>query len=364
VAARGALVDPRVDGVGLGLPPTPRRDESETQYTKEANQHYMNGRQQRFRSTEGSLRRAISLFKRAIKADPDFAEAYVGVAGTYIFMGMLGLIPPQASHDGARDAAARALLQNPRLAGAHSTWAFIKLFFEREWDKARDGFVRAIEIKENYPAAHMGYAHYLTARGRHTEALAEIDEALEDPYSFFINFVRGMILFLARKFDKSLKQFEWTQHLNQRFQLKSNLPYYGMSLAQEYCALTSEADEREEMFKKADEQAQLAIRMSKGNALKLLHRAQLLAMWGKREEAEHLLNAVLELRHSGHYVSPYHLAIVYAALREVEKAIASLEEAPGVLDQYLFLTGVDPRLDSLRSDPRFQELLRRLGLGD
>lgn len=173
-----------------------------------------------------------------------------------------------------------------------------------------------------------------------------------------------MILFLARKFDKSLKQFEWTQHLNHRFQLKSDLPYYGMSLAQEYCALNREADEREELFKKADEQAQLAIKISKGNALKLLHRAQLLAMWGKRDEAEHLLNAALELRRSGHYVSPYHLATAYAALREVEKAVGSLEEAPRVMDQYLFLTGVDPRLDGLRSDPGFQEFLRRLGLGD
>ncbi|MBC8029216.1 MAG: winged helix-turn-helix domain-containing protein [Pyrinomonadaceae bacterium] len=350
----------------LGLPPAPRReDELAKRYTSNpvANKYYTDGRVQRFRSTEGSLRRAAGLFRKAARADPDFAEAYVGIAGTNIFRGMLGLIPPLDSYKGAREAARTALEKNPRLAGAYSTWAFIKLFFERKWDEAQAGFERAIEIKENYPAAHMGKAHCLTARGRHAEALKEIDAALEDPYSFFLNFVLGMALFMAREFEKCLKQFEWTQYLNlQRFKIKSDLPYYGMSLAQEYCALGREGDEREGLFEKADENAVFAIRISKGNTLKLLHRCQLLAMWGKRDEAERLLNEALEQRQSGHYV--YHLGIAYAALGDVDKAIASLEEGPGVMDQYLFLTGVDPRLDSLRSDPRFKELFRRLGLED
>lgn len=346
----------------LGLPPTPRPEESASQYTtnRKAKEYYESARHQRFRNTRGSLKRAIGLFRKAIEADPDFAEAYVGLAGTYIYMGMLGLISPRGSYDGAKDAAATALLKKPTLAGAHSTSAFIKLFFEREWDEAQAGFARAIENKQNYPAAHMGYAHCLTARGRHAEALEEIDEALEDPHIFFINFVGGMTLFMARKFDRSLEQFKQTEQLNNR----NDLPYYGMSLAQEYCALSREGDEREGLFEKANKNADKAILISKGNTLKLLHRCQLLAKWGKCDEAAHLLEVVFGLRRSGQYVSPYHLGIAYAALDEVEKAIESLEEALGVMDQYLFLTGVDPRLDSLRSEPGFQELLRRLGLDD
>lgn len=351
-----------------GLPPKPApEDKPAKRYTSNpvANEHYANGRVQRFRSTPGSLKRATGLFRKATEADPDFAEAYIGVAGTNIFRGMLGLIPPRESYEGSRDTARAALGKGPGLAGAHSTWAFVKLFFEREWDEAQAGFERAIGIKENYPAAHMGKAHCLTARGRHREALGEIDEALEDSYSLFINFVRGMALFMARKFNESLRQFEVTQYLNlDLYKLRSDLPFYGMSLAQEYCALGREGDERERLFEQADENAKWAIKISRRNSMKLLHRCQLLAMWGKQDKAERLLNEALEQRESGHYVSPYHLGIAYAALGEANKAITSLEEGPGVMDQYLFLTGVDPRLDSLRADPEFQEFLQRLGLGD
>jgi len=352
----------------LGLaPPPPPDDKPEKCPTSNpvAKEHYANGRVQRFRGTKGSLKRAAGLFRKATEADPDFAEAYVGLAGTNIFRGMLGLITPRESHEGSMEPARTALEKGPRLAGAHSTWAFVKLFFEREWDEAQAGFERAIGIKKNYPAAHMGKAHCLTARGRHKEALDEIEAALEDPDSFFINFVRGMVLFMAREFDKSLKQFEVTQYLNlDHYKLKSDLPFYGMSLAQEFCALGRKGDEREALLEKADENAGLAIKISKGNPLKLLHRSQLLARWGKRDAAERLLNEALEQRRGGHYVSPYHLGIAYAALGGVDKAIESLEEGPAAMDQYLFLMGVDPRLDSLRSEPRFKELLRRLGLED
>lgn len=349
----------------LGL--TPAADEKPEQpggaYTtnRKANEYYANGRIQRFRGTEMSLRRAIAYFKRATTEDPDFAQAYVGVAGTYIFMGMLNLIPPRESYEGARDAAIKAREKDESLTGAHTTWAFIKLFFERRWDEAQGGFARAIGINSKYPAAHMGYAHCLTAQGRHAEARAEIDQALAlDPYSFFISFVRGMVLFLARQYDQSLKQFEQTQSLSLRFNLKSDLPHYGISLAHEYCALTGEADECERLFEKADEEARLAIKLSKSHPLKLMHRAQLKAMWGKRDDALKLLDEVLKLRRSGHYVSPYHLGILYASLEEADRAIESLEEALGALDQYLFLTGVDPRLDSLRSDSRFRDFFKGL----
>jgi tetratricopeptide (TPR) repeat protein len=350
----------------LGLPQTeqgmapPAKRYTTNQRAKEL---YEDGRVQRFRGTQASLRRATTYFERATEEDPNFAQAYVGVAGTYIYRGMMGLISPQESYDGSREAAIKARAIDENLVGAHSTWAFVKLFFERQWEEAQSGFERAIEIKFDYPAAHMGYAHCLTAQERHAEAEAEIDLAMQyDPFSFFISFVRGMVLFLARKYDESLEQFEQTQLLSLNFNLKSDLPHYGISLAHEYRALTGAADERERLFEKADEEAHLAVRFSKRHPLKLLHHAQLKAMWGKKDEAQRLLDKALDLRRRGHYFSPYHLGIVYASLGETDMAIESLEAAPGERDQYLFLMGVDPRLDSLRSDPGFKELLRRLGL--
>jgi DNA-binding winged helix-turn-helix (wHTH) protein/Tfp pilus assembly protein PilF len=350
----------------LGLPQTHQGTKQlATWYTakRKAKELYEDGRVQRFRGTAASLRRATTYFERAVEEDSNFAQAYVGIAGTYIYRGMMGLISPQESYDGSREAAIKARAIDDNLVGAHSTWAFVKLFFERQWEEAQSGFERAIEIKSDYPAAHMGYAHCLTAQRLHAKAEAEIDLALQyDPFSFFLSFVRGMVLFLARKCDESLKQFEQTQLLSLNFNLKSDLPHYGISLAYEYRALTGAADEREGLFKKADDEAHLAVRFSKRHPLKLLHHAQLKAMCGKRDEAMRLLDEALDLRRRGFYVSPYHLGIVYASLGETDLAIESLEAAPGERDQYLFLMGVDPRLDSLRSDPGFKDLLQRLGL--
>ena len=350
----------------LKLTPTDRETAQSTkQHTKnqKANECYKKGRIQRFKGTGVSLRKAVTYFKRATEEDPNFARAYANLADTYIFMGMMNLITPRESYDGARDAATKALEKDETMASAHTAWAFTKLFFEWQWDEAKEGFEQAIEINPNYPIARMGHAHWLTAQGRNREAMKEIDEALAlNPYSFFISFVCGMVYFLAREYGKSLKRFEWTHELNLRFNLKSDLSHYGLSLTHEYLALTDTSGERETAFKNADDEARLAVTISNRNPLKLMHRAHVNAMWGKRDEALKLLDEVLELRRAGYYVSPYHLGTAYVSLEEVDLAIESLEEAEKVLDQYLFLSGVDPRLDSLRTDPRFRELLLRLGL--
>lgn len=350
----------------LKLTPTDRETEQSTkQYTKnqKANECFRKGRIHRFKGTGVSLRKAVTYFKRATEEDPDFARAYVNLADTYIFMGMMNLLTPQESYDGAREAATKAREKDETMASAHTAWAFIKMFFEWQWEEAKEGFERAIDINPNYPVAHMGRAHWLAVQGRHREAMKEIDEALAlNPYSFFISFVRGMVYFLAREYRKSLERFEWTHELNLRFSLKSDLSHYGLSLAHEYLALTDTPGERETAFKNADDEARLAVTVSNRHPLKLMHRAQVNASWGKRDEALKLLDEVLELRRAGHYVSPYHLGTLYASLGEFELAVESLEEAQKVRDQYLFLSSVDPRLDRLRPDRRFIKLLSHLGL--
>lgn len=352
----------------LKLTPTDQEEEQPTEpcsKNQRANGCYRKGRIHRFKGTGVSLRKAVTYFKRATEEDPDFARAYANLADTYIFMGMMNLITPRESYDGARDAAIKAREKDETMASAHTAWAFVKMFFEWQWEEAKEGFERATEINPNYPGARMGRAHWLAAQGRHKEAMKEIDEALAlNPYSFFISFVRGMVYFLAREYGKSLKRFEWTHELNLRFSLKSDLSHYGLSLAHEYLALTGTPGERETAFKNADDEARLAVTVSNRHPLKLMHRAHVNAMWGKRDEALKLLDEVLELRRAGHYVSPYHLGTLYASLEEVDLSIESLEDAEKVLDQYLFLSGVDPRLNSLCSDPRFIKLLSRLGLRD
>lgn len=351
---------------GLKLTPTQQETEQATkQYTKnpKAYESYKRGRIQRFHLSESSLRRAIKYFEQAITEDPDFARAYANIADTFIFMGMLNLITPQEGYAGARDAALKAREKDETMASAHTAWAFTTMFFEWQWEESRKGFMRALEINPNYPVAHMGYAHWFTSQGDFKEAIAEINEALKlDPYSFFINFVRGMIFFLARQYDQALEQFQRTQELNLRFNLKSDLSHYGCSLAYEYLALTNKSDEREKLFTKADGEARLATTLANRHPLKLMQRIHVKVMGDRRNEALTMLKEVLEMQQAGHYVSHYHLAMVYASLDEVDLAIQYLEEAEKGKEQYLFLLGVDPRLDSLRQDARFKQLLSRVGL--
>jgi adenylate cyclase len=350
----------------LGLTPTDQEKEQSTKQptkNKKANEYYTNGRIQRFKGTEGSLKRAVSYFRRATNEDPNFARAYAGIAETYIYMGMLNLISPQESYYGAKDAALRALQIDRDMAICHAMWAFTNMFFEWQWKEAHDNFIEAIRVNPNYPIAHMGYAQLLTAQARHAEAAIEIKQAIRlDQFDFFISFVAGMVFFLARQYDDSLTQFQRTHELNKHFNLKSDLPHYGCSLAHAYLGVSGDNAEREIIFEQADDEARRAIRFSKNHPLKLLHRALVNALWGKTEDAQKILNRVLDLKEGGCYVSPYHLAIVQASLEEIDLALESLEMAERVRDQYLFVAGVDPRLDHLRSEPRFRELLSRIGL--
>jgi DNA-binding winged helix-turn-helix (wHTH) protein/Tfp pilus assembly protein PilF len=350
----------------LELTPTEQEIEQSTkQYTNDpkADESFKNGRLQSFQINKTSLKRAIHHFEQATVYDPNFARAFAKIADAYIFMGMLNLITPQESYYGARDAARNAREKDKTMASAHTTWAFTKMFFEWQWDEAKEGFERAIEINRNYPVAHMGYAHWFTAQGFLKDALREINHAQAlDPHSFFISFVRGIILFLFHKYDQSLEQFERTHDLNRRFNLKSDLPYYGSSLAYEYLALGNEVGDREGLFKKADAEARKAITLSNRHPVKLMHRIQLKAIWGKRDDAWNLLDEVLELQRAGHYISQYHLGIVYTSLEEVDLAMECLEKAREDRDQWTFLLGVDPRLDNLRPDQRFKKLLLSIGL--
>ncbi|HWS86396.1 MAG TPA: winged helix-turn-helix domain-containing protein [Pyrinomonadaceae bacterium] len=362
-------LDKRIHGwmeSALKLTPTEvEAAQSKKQYTKnrKASESYKKGRLQRFDVTEPSLKKAIKYFEHAVAEDPDFARAHANIADTYVFMGMLNLVGPQESYLGARDAARKAREKDERMASAHSAWAFVKLFFEWEWEEARAGFERAVEINPNYPVAHMGLAHWHAARGHEAEAEAEIDLALSlDPYSFFTNFVRGMVSFHARRYEQALAQFERTQELNLRFNLKSDLSHYGSSIALEQLALAAAGAERERLFRKAEGEARLAGTLSDRHPMKLLNRARINLSWGRTETALKLLKAAYRRRRAGNYVSQFHKAMFYAAAGKVNRAFKALDKAYEDRDQYLFTLRVEHRLNCLRDDPRFGDFLKRLGL--
>ncbi|HEV7905818.1 MAG TPA: tetratricopeptide repeat protein, partial [Pyrinomonadaceae bacterium] len=191
------------------------------------------------RFTEEDFVKAISKFKGCIKRDPDFAEAYSGLADCYTWMGILNMRSPQETFAVARDKAAQALARNDEIAEAHTSLGFTQMYFDWNWKGAEERFQHAILLNPNYETAYQGYAQLLMALGRFDEALTKIDKALViHPKSFVVNVAKGIILYEAGRFDESIEQFKSTIKLNPKF----DASYYGHALALEQKGLLREAE--------------------------------------------------------------------------------------------------------------------------
>ena len=195
----------------------------------------------------------------------------------------------------------------------------------------------------------MGFALLLTALGRFSEALVEINKALRvDPTSLIINVTKGIILYEAREYDRSLEQFENTIELNRFY----DPIYYGLALTYE----------QKGMFREAIRAARIAVRLSDHHPMKIMARVHVHAMSKEWSETKKALGELSALLDSEHLISQFHIALVYAALGNKDQALECLWKAREDQDQWLFLAGVEPRLDSLRSESRFAELLLSIGL--
>lgn len=332
-------------------PTTEEREQASKRYTKnpEADAKYKKGRVFRHTFTEEGLTRAISYFRQATEIDDQFARAFASIADCHIWLGLLNLTPPKETYAEAREWAHKALERDNKIANAHASLAFTSMFFEWDWESAERGFRIAVELNPNYPTAHLGYALLLTALGRFSEALVEINRALRvDPTSLINNVTKGVILYEAREYDRSREQFENTIEINRFY----DPIYYGLALA----------FEQKGMFREAIRAARIAVRLSDHHPMKIMARVHVHAMssdWSETEKALADLKALLDAEQ---FVSQFHAALVYAALGNKDQSLACLWQAREDRDQWLFLAGVEPRLDSLRSDMRFAELLLSIGL--
>jgi tetratricopeptide (TPR) repeat protein len=291
---------------------------------------------------------AITFFKQAIEIDPDYAKAFAGIADCYTWMGIYNLYPPEETFKKAKRWAQRALEMDDTIAEAHSSLAFTSLCYDWDWAEAGRGFQRAIELNRNCATAHQGYAHLLVALGRFDEALDEIERALRiDPSSLIINVVKGVILYEARRYDSSLEQFLKTTELDNRF----DAAYYGLALVYG----------KKGQFHEASTSARKAYRLSLYEPIKKTVMAYVHAMFDEVDKATQELSELNESRRTRDaYVSPFHMALIYVALNKLDQAFECLEEAFKDRDQWLVFLKVEPRLDTLRSYPQFQDLLLRL----
>jgi len=311
----------------------------------EAYQLYLKGRYHWNKRTEEGVTKGLEYFQLAIAKDPSYALAYAGLADSYNMLGVY-VRPPKEVFPRAKAAATEALQIDNNLSEAHTSLAVIKMHYEWAWLEAEQGFRRAIELNSAYAAAHDWYAEYLAPMGRPEEAIVEIKRAQElDPLSLIISTDVGWHYYFQRRFDLALDQ------LAKALEMDPNFPPAHLFLGQVYVQLSRLED--------ANKEFQKAISASGESPRYLAGAGYGYAQSGNTREAQKML-VVLKQLSKRRYVSSLDIAVIYIGLGEKDRAVEWLQKAYEERSAFLIFLRVDPRYDPLRSDPRFQDLLRRM----
>lgn len=316
----------------------------------EAYQLYLKGRHAWNKRTEEGLRKGIEYFRQAIDTDPNYALAYVGLADSYNFLGAFGIavLPPGEAMPKAKSASQRALEIDDSIAEAHASLAFVRLYYDWDWHGAEKAFQRAIELNPNYAPARQWYSHLLMTSGRTNESISEAARAVElDPLSLPAAMNLGWQYHWARQYDLAVERLRNALEIDQNFEQA----HWGLGLAYEGKGLVDEAVV----------ELQKAVDLSDGNSVYAAALGHAWAIGGKKAEAMRT-RAELEEQSTRGYVSPYWMATLCVGLGDNDEAFRQLEKSYEERSGGLIWLGVDPRMDSLRSDPRFAALLRRIGL--
>ena len=302
----------------------------------------------RFHTARGTLedrRKASEYFNQAIAADPAYALASAELSDIYRSLVISGTLDSKEYLPKAQAAAQKSLELDAGLAEGHYALANLKTY-AWQWADAEAEYKRAIELNPNLALAHRWYASYLRLVGRHEQAVSEIKRARElDPLSPGVNATVGYLLAGAREYDQAIEVLKKTLELNQ------NYPYAHLFLGFTYAA--------KGMNSEAIAAYQEAIKLGLDTPSTQIHLGVSYAQAGKREQAQVILK---RLQASKDHVSPGELAMLYTAMGDREQAFVSLEKAYEAHDLQLQYLGVSQEFDSLRADPHFQDLLRRVGL--
>jgi TolB-like protein/DNA-binding winged helix-turn-helix (wHTH) protein len=314
----------------------------------EANEAYLRGRYFWNQFTPEGYRKAIAYFEKAIERDSNFAEAYSGLADSYHFLVVTDSIPTSDGNPKALAAARRAVSLGGNLAESHASLAVALGRSEWNWSGAENEYKRAIALNPSYSMAHRFYASNLGITGRHHEAWQQINEAMRlDPLSLPNNAEVVRTLYYARNYDQAVWQGQ------KALQIDPNYARTHFWLGRVY---SQKGMDREAIL--ASEKILAAMPDS---TLGLTEMAYSLAVAGRRREALQILRR-LEERSAKTFVPAYNLAVINIALDEKETAIRYMQQAYENRDWAILVLAEEPRLDPLRKDPRFQEMLAKLNL--
>ena len=308
----------------------------------EAHEAYLKGRFYWNRRSKEGLEKGIEYFQRAASLDPNYALAYAGLGDSYVLLPFYANVAPAEAFPRAKQAATKAMEIDERVGEAHTALAYAKLLYDWDWRGAEKGLQRAIELNPGYATAHQWYADYLTIVGRHEEAVSEMQRAREcDPLSLIVNANVGEVRYFARQYDGAIEELRRALELDPNFAEA----HQSFGWAYEQKGMYPEAVREYQAL--ADPQRR---RLSVGRAF---------AKSGKRNEARAILDEIVR-EAERRYVPAYFVATTYLALGEKDKTFAWLEKAWEERDIRLAWVKVDPAFDPVRSDRRFQDLLRRM----
>jgi len=315
----------------------------------EAYQLYITGQFYVRKRTKEGYEKAIECFEQAIKKDPEYAPAYVGLGRAYGFLGWIGALPPTEVREKKELAALRALQIDDALAEAHALLAHNKEV-DLDWQAAEQEYKRALELDPNSVDVQAGYGWFLNDVGRSEEALLHLKRAQElDPLSLNLGADIGFVLYFSRQYDRAIEQFQKTLEMDPNFaptHVRLGVTYLQKGMYEEAIAEQKKA---------------MSLDESPGRWGRAAVLGYAYAVAGKRSEAQKIFNDLQELSKQ-RYVSPYNFALISMGLGDRDQTFEWLNKTYDEYPFTLVFLKVDPRYDSLRSDPRFDALLRRMKL--
>ena len=317
--------------------------DSARHYTEnvEAYSHYLRGRFYWNKRTTDSIRSAVGHFEAAIQIDPDYALAYSGLADAHIVLGLYGRVAPAEGMPRAIEAAQRALTIDEWLPEAHISLGGARAIYQWQWREVEQAFIRGIKLKPDYAGAHHWYAiNLLTPLGRFEEAVREAQRALElEPFSLAIHAAVGLVYYFSRRYEDAIKYFK------QALDKDPDFPATLFFLGQVYVQMAR--------YQEAMDFFQQAMKIDSDNTNMRATYGHAAAASGKTADARALLEELLTLSQK-QYVSAYDIASIYIGLGEKETALSWLEKAADERAYLLSYLKVDPILDRLREEKRFQ----------
>jgi TolB-like protein/class 3 adenylate cyclase len=314
----------------------------------EAYQLYLKGRFYWNTWIEEGYRKSIEYFKQATEKDPNYALAYAGLADSYSLLGEAGASPSKETFPKARAYAEKALQLDDELSEAHMSLGVEELFYEWDFPAAEKELRRAKELDPKNTQVYHFYGHYLELVGRFDEAITETQRGVDlDPTVLVLNSELGLAYYFGRKFDQAAAQHRRT------LEMDSNFSYASVSLAQDYVPLRK--------YQEALTELNRARPISQDWSWIVAEIGYINGLLGKRAEAQKILSD-LSSRYANEYVDPVLIAYVYTGLGDKDQAFVWLEKGFQERSGLILWIKIEPTLDSIRSDPRFGDLVRRMGI--